>query len=462
MLGTLIRKEILNNLLNLRFGLAYFLCTALIVGSFAIMLTDFVNQKKMHDVDKSVFERRLLATTQMWDYMTMRTVVRPPVVTQILAQGGEKDPDQYANMHQDYSPAFYGSPRRNPMGDLFPTVDMAFITGVILSLLVFLLTYDSLAGEREDGTLKVLLAGAVPRDQVIIAKWLGCFVTLVLPCATAWAMISVVLALAPSVTVTPDHWVRIGCIFAASCLYLAAVLSLSMMVSALFLSSTTVMLGLLLVWVVGIIALPSLSTPLAYLAMSPPAVQRSELAANSIGTGVTPPPANPAVDSAVSRALAGRNYDKLSHEEQHRIDSIGEATGNYRMKERLELIRLQGQTIVRSMQQVDGPARWIARLSPFGCYENACVTLAGTGMDHEAELRDAASRHAADAYWYGQQNEGRSYPFRPTSTGPQFQVPGSKAAAAISKSLPDAGILGLMGILFFMIAFIRFVRMEVA
>ena len=51
--------------------------------------------------------------------------------------------------------------------------DWVFIAGMLGTLMALLLTYDGVAGEKERGCLRQLLANRVPRDQVLIAKYLA-------------------------------------------------------------------------------------------------------------------------------------------------------------------------------------------------------------------------------------------------------------------------------------------------
>lgn len=284
MLKTLVAKEMLNNLLNLRFALAYFLCTFLLVGSASIMLSEYLAHKDVYEVNKNAHERRLSKQNHMWGYLWHnKMVLREPALTRIFALGGEKDADQKAAVAPEFSPCFHGDFKRNPISNLFPSVDMVFIVGVIIGLLIFVLTYDSVAGEREQGTLKLLLAGPVPRDQVILAKWLGGFASLVIPLVTAWLIVCLVLVFAGGITVSAGEWARIFLILLVMGLYVATVFSLSLMVSLLFRHSGAAVLALLLVWVVLIVAVPASSASIAYLATDPEGVHTPHVAMARIG-----------------------------------------------------------------------------------------------------------------------------------------------------------------------------------
>ena len=61
----------------------------------------------------------------------------------------------------------------NPFLAMFLTVDVVFIFKIVLSALAILFAYNTISGEREDGTLKLVLSNAIPRDVVVLGKYLG-------------------------------------------------------------------------------------------------------------------------------------------------------------------------------------------------------------------------------------------------------------------------------------------------
>lgn len=78
----------------------------------------------------------------------------------------------------------YGETRaaRNTVDALFGYIDVAFVVTVLLSLLAIALTFDSVCGERADGTLALLLSYPTSRETLLAAKILGSTIVL-LGCA---------------------------------------------------------------------------------------------------------------------------------------------------------------------------------------------------------------------------------------------------------------------------------------
>lgn len=458
----LLRKEILNNLLNLRFILSYFLCTILLVGSAAIMLADYAAQKKVYDTNRNVYERTIDNNIDdYWgSYMGYeKPVARPPIATKIFAAGVEKDPDPKASVAYPLWPYFNGDFKRNPLSNLFPTMDAMFIIGIILSLLIFVLTYDSISGEREEGTLKVLLSCPVPRDLVITAKWAGGYLSLFFPYIVAWLIVALLITFSPGLGFGSSEWLHMLMVILAGALYIAVIFSISMAVSVVARNSGIAILALLFIWVVLIVALPALSTPAAYLALHPPAVEQTRLDIAMAGY-----PMSNEIGQKMDAFLKGRSYDQLSDQEKQEFGKMFPPELNLSPLNIVDNINGIGKNLTRIELNVDRLSRAIGRFSPYGCFQNMCINFAGTGIDREIDLRTSLENFThtgTDEYYKYQAQRTADSDFYRGSMAPRFKPSMSPASAAVTHSLPDAAILLCMGIAAFMIAFLGFLRMEI-
>lgn len=461
MLRTLVTKELLNNLLNLRFSLAYFLCSFLLVGSASVMFADFIHEKNLYEVNQSYYTRRMREATRIWHYIWHgKVVVRRPSVLKVLATGGEKDPDPRATVNPEFSPYFNGDFQRNPLTNLFPTVDMVFIIGVIVSLLIFMLTYDGISGERDEGTLKVVLSCPVPRDRMLIGKWLGGFLSLIIPFVTSWLLIMILLLVNRSVSLSADDLGRMIAIFMVSILYVAVVFSLSLMVSAMVKRSATAILTLLFVWVVFIVMVPSLSTPAAYLMVDPPGVQDFQVKA--LRTGVVNWIHEDEARTAYLKDKFGvENKKELGDSDRKEWERLSREFGRIFIQFKIDTITAEGRNVTRYENRIAAVSRWIARMSPYGCLQNACVVLANTGIERDNALKDGLEEFMDKSYKYGLAalEDGKEH--LDPSNGPQFAEHRPALTGSLARSMVDIGILAGMGVLFFMAAYLGFLRSEI-
>ncbi len=463
MLKSLIAKEVLNNLLNLRFTLAYFLCTFLLVGSSAIMLGEYLAAKDVYDVNKSAYDRRLSEMDHMWGYIYgSKTVLRPPTAMRIFALGGEKDADLRASVAAEFSPYLYGDFKRNPLSNLFPSVDMVFIVGVIISLLIFVLTYDAVSGEREEGTLRVLLSCPIPRDQILLAKWLGGFTSLIVPLVTSWLIVLLILLFSSEVTLGAGEWGRIFGFFLLSALYVGVVFSLSLMVSMFFRSSSSAVLALLLVWVVLIVALPAASTSLAYLAHRPEGVQKAAIDMREIGV-LRWGPFERENAAEFKERFGGRDWPELSMSERNDWQAWREQRSYAHVEGIVDSIIHVGQRSARNEGAVTGLSKWLSRFSPYGCYQNAAVELSGTGMQRRQSIRESLEKYSRKATAHALEFGRSGKPAHEFVAGmaPRPAIRAISLGTSFGAAMLDIGVLLCMGVLFFLGGYVAFMRMEV-
>ena len=85
---------------------------------------------------------------------------------------------------------------------------MIYIVRIVLSLVAVLLTYDAISGEREQGTLKLILSNGVPRSTILLSKCIGGYVTLILPFLVPVLIALLILTMSESISFTGEDWSR--------------------------------------------------------------------------------------------------------------------------------------------------------------------------------------------------------------------------------------------------------------
>ena len=183
MMRHIIRKEILANLLSLRFTLALLMAVVLFaVGGFAYVARyqqqseDYWQQtnenlSKLSDKAQQLY-KLAFHQQRLW---------RKPTPMTLCAEGFERYLPNAArsSLFHTRPPAVSG--RGNFLLRRFSDIDWVFIVSVPLSFMALLFTYDSFCGERETGTLRLMLSGSVPRYQVLLGKYLGALVAFGFP-----------------------------------------------------------------------------------------------------------------------------------------------------------------------------------------------------------------------------------------------------------------------------------------
>ena len=162
----------------------------------------------------------------------------------------------------------------------------------LVPLLIILLTFGALAGERERGTLRQLLASGIGRRDLAVGKALGvagALGLLLVPAAVVGAAALVVASPGPAASPLARGAVLAGVYLA----YFTAFLALSLAVSAWARSARTALVVLLAVWVVNGLVAPRVAVDLSkWLHPTPSALEFARTVEREMATGagdISPP-----------------------------------------------------------------------------------------------------------------------------------------------------------------------------
>ncbi len=286
----------------------------------------------------------------------------------------------------------------------------AFLVLTIAPLLVFVMLSDSIAGEREDRTLRQLLASGVDTGQFFRGKFsaglrltLGAFTVIFVP-------IAAVSALTTPVGFDADAVARLAAIYVLFAAYLVAFVAIAIGVSAFFRSRQTAFLALTSVWTLMIIVLPRFGADVA--------------------TSIHPQP--DAWDSAVQlRAASDTYYKDMERREQIEKDVLE----RYNVSAIEDLPIDYGAYVLQVSEDLSEPlfdefyagldaryagqesvVRSVSLLTPTIAAAALSRGIAGTDRVHQREFARAAETHRRDMvqllnedYMYNAGAAGYSY-----------------------------------------------------
>ena len=156
----------------------------------------------------------------------------------------------------------------------------------LVPLLIILLTFGALAGEREQGTLRQLLATGVGRSDLAVGKALGvagALALLLAPATVVGAAAIVVSSPGPAASALARGAVLTGIYLA----YFAAFVGLSLAVSARVRSARNALVVLLAVWVVNGLVAPRAAVDLSkWLHPTPSALEFARTLQDEMAAGV--------------------------------------------------------------------------------------------------------------------------------------------------------------------------------
>ena len=187
--------------------------------------------------------------------------VRPPAPLSVLALGADGRLPAYWQFGTEGLAA--GPPLAGEDGADAAAADFTFVVQVVLGLLAILLGADAISGEAESGLLRTVLANPVPRAHLVLGKYLGALLTLLVPLALGVPPALLVLRARDVPLGDADSWPRALAFGVAALLYLACMLALALAVSARSQRARTSLVVLLVAWVLIVLVIPRVGEILA-------------------------------------------------------------------------------------------------------------------------------------------------------------------------------------------------------
>ncbi len=145
----------------------------------------------------------------------------------------------------------------------FEVVDWAFIIRYVISFLAIALTYNAISGERESGTLALLLANSIPRAHVLLAKYVAHLLSLLTAVAVGGLVSLLMLGLSETIVLDSQILLLFVLFLGITAVYASVFLLLGLAVSAATGRSVTSLVTLVLIWAFLIVIIPQTSRLIA-------------------------------------------------------------------------------------------------------------------------------------------------------------------------------------------------------
>jgi len=406
-LGTLIEKEIRGHILSFRF-LAIFVLLLVVVPVTVLILTNDTLRRQ------DEYSRR---QTDIQEYLSryahfnrLQNVIRPsepPLPLQALVRGLSDDTG-------------LGSFDDDPLPIMFPLIDLTFIVTILLSLAALILSHDALSGEREDGTLKLMLANGVPRFKIVLGKTLGGTGVLGVSFIVALALGMILLLLNPRLGWKGGDGAALAVIVAASILFIGFFYGLGVLISSRHASSASSILTSLFVWVLLVLVVPNLSPYVASLLRPAPSaikvgreVRRlTDVERDQLGTKLSAEKRAAVVKALPILEGVGNLSEQDVQERIRRDPAFSEAYATYRKEGEAawaEANRIQNgkakilnDDLGRKETAQTALSRGLSMISPLAAFSYLATDLSGTGLRGRVHFGEIAGAWWRDYNEYSQ------------------------------------------------------------
>ncbi len=475
MIKTLIAKEVRANILSFRFVVSFALLFVIVSVTAVVLTGDYLRKQDEYSQRQAAIERYLRSYAHFNRVQNVLQATQPPIPFQALVRGLTAD----VNMEGFDD---------DPLPVMFPLIDLVFIVTILVSLIALILSYDAVCGEKEDGTLKLMLANGLARSKIILAKLAGGVLTLVGPFLVSLATGMLVVVLHPRVNWTGADWGALGLIVVGAVLYIAVFYLIGILVSSSHKASASSIMTSLFVWVLLVLVVPNLSP--------------------YVGSFLSPAPSRIKVNRETSRLtdvdrddLGRKLMNQYRGEVLKQYPVLGERLTEGEVKARIagdpeyrkayEAMRAAVERAWREANQIQGAkagaleddlrkkeeaqtelARAISMASPLADFDYLATDLSSTGTRNIAHFETL--RSAWDRSFYGDYQTKKvaemkakdptvDYSNTPVdmTDGPRFRYTEERLGGRIHAALPPFAVLLGYVVVLFAGSYIAFIRYDV-
>lgn len=273
----------------------------------------------------------------------------------------------------------------------FGEISIAMVLQVLLPLLIFFIGFNSIAYERENGTLKILLTQGINWKQLLIGKTLGiASVVMMLFIPTLIILVLVWLFLQDFV-ITTDETLKMLLFILFHLAYLLFFCVIAVLISAISKTSKKALITLIGIWLLFTIILPRTTQAIgAYIFEAPSKIQfNSDIEKDILKQGDSHNPNDPhykAIKDSLLRTYKVDSVQKLPFNYSGFIMTEGEKISsgiyNEHLAELLEIYKKQNSF-----------SKTVSFLNPYIAMKNLSMGLSNTDYESYIDFQKQAEEY---------------------------------------------------------------------
>ena len=427
MIWHIIKRELFDHINSLRFILTVVILSALMVTNAVVHLRTHPKRVRNYSEKVTKSANELKSRTELYSLARKGPgdLNKRPSSLAFIADGGDAYLPKNISNGETWSKSGQGGEVKsnwwlnygtvNPDAtDLSPyatKIDWVFIITYLLSFIPLLFTFDALSGEREQGTLRLCLANPISRPVLLIGKFLGTLITVLIPFVFAVLLNLAVISVDSWTQLSAADWGRLGLILLIAASYAGIFVGLGLMVSAGTREPRVSLVVLLLIWVGTVIFMPSTLGTLSTKWMPP--VQTMDQFRDARKAALDQMSDDYGDRMRAIKEKENANLPSLSELQKlyetdpeaamaqaEKFRTAWEAEGDEELALKAELIkgdvetreRLNRERLDAQVAQVQR-ARTVTRLSPAAIVQYALESMAGTGFNRHLQYLEHVHQH---------------------------------------------------------------------
>ena len=397
MLKTIIKKELLENIFSYRFPLFALICVVLI--PLGIYVNNLDHNKRIKDYYEQVrLAKEAVSSITLRDVMAGTVSIkgfRPPALLSVLTQGLESTLPRFYEFTQDGYRQGESSSGDESILSVQGKIDFVFLMQMVISLIGLLFASDTIAGEKESGTLRAMLANRLPKDTVLIGKISGGYLALWIPLTVAFLMGVMLLLLESFPLFEGDTPARLFAVFLSMSVFMLIYYSIGTMISTSSSKSRTALIAILLIWTSFQMIIPKLSDMLAAIAQPVRTETEASLEKSLLAKSI---------DTETAKEL-GRQYDGIfstgrsdaaddpASPQRQKWDDVKNDIEQRARERKLQQIGRIDETYQQQKQRQRNLAVNLSLISPSAAFARFIADICGTGEVGRMKYIEAVKAH---------------------------------------------------------------------
>ncbi|WP_299255538.1 DUF3526 domain-containing protein [uncultured Aquimarina sp.] len=275
----------------------------------------------------------------------------------------------------------------------FGELSLSLLLQLVLPLILFFLGFSSVAKDRENGTLKMLLSQGATWKEILFGKSIGLFTISILFFIPIFLAVIIALLMFGQEAANDFLWLRLLLIGSGYLAFLFIISSITIIVSASTRTSKNALLRLLGIWLLLVVLLPK--------------------SAQAMGNYWFPTPSKLAFQSAIEKEVIKKgdshnpndpHYNNLRDSvlSVHNVSEVTDLPFNYsgfvmREGERITstLYRKHNKKLVNIYKNQNDVTKFSSFINPFIAIKQLSMTLSGTDFSSYIDFQNQA-----DSYRY--------------------------------------------------------------
>ena len=491
MLWTLIRHELLINLMTFRFLVTVITSMSLVLAGSIVLTDNYERRLASYNEDTQKHQEGNFRAKTYSSFMPY--LDRSPNPLSLFNQGLDKRAKNSLQIKIGEVPFLWGNVSRNtgfsnPFRYLLADIDLVSIFQILFSLLALVFAYDAIAGDRENGTLRLMLVNPVGRGLIVLSKYLGAMLCFTLPLLMSFLLALLLQLQSNAIHYSADDFLRISGIFLTTVVYTSTFYLIGLLISSMIYRTATSLIVSMFIWVALTLLYPNVSLFLVNRFIdTEERVKQADQAVDQILEQFywdKEDPGDPFKNPPLLKgSIGGMSSSSYTHRSKN-ITFIPDASEIHvptvkayfqeltsaRIRTAGTVWRIREKAFSETYIRKSNIARNALRFSPAGLYHLSTEAWAGTGLTRMEDFFEAGRRYRETVldYFYDKKAFGSRQWFASDRGAvrwddvPRFSYqPPSVLEDVSNRALPELLLLFFLNPILLMITFAVFSRQEV-